>query len=151
MGHDGLRSRGDSRLLDWPDATWSLMRKGTQADAPRTIKAEGRDVSIWEQTLELKDRRLSVTGHRPLPAASKPTLKLLRRETVLAEMVKYLEGNTDKKINQTMLTNAIMAFGFTKAEVRDCLSNEKTQGAASAIQEDKTTDGLIYSLRPWPL
>ena len=27
MGHSGERRRGDSRIIDWPDATWKLVRE----------------------------------------------------------------------------------------------------------------------------
>jgi hypothetical protein len=41
MGHSGERSRGDSRIIDWPDGTWKLVRedaerKTRRATSPRT-------------------------------------------------------------------------------------------------------------------
>ncbi|MCA1707335.1 MAG: bifunctional DNA primase/polymerase, partial [Actinobacteria bacterium] len=44
MGHNGERSRGDSRLRDWPDAEWSLMRYDENPASPRFFRAFGRDV-----------------------------------------------------------------------------------------------------------
>lgn len=52
MGHTGERSRGDSRILDWPDATWKLIRQS--ADDPtsaRFFSAFGRDVEVPEVQL----------------------------------------------------------------------------------------------------
>ena len=51
MEHDADRPRSDSRLRDWPDAVWRVVRKGNQPDAPRFFSAYGRDVDIAEQPL----------------------------------------------------------------------------------------------------
>ncbi len=52
MGHSGERARGDSRLQDWPDATWRLVREKDQPDSPRYFTAYGRDVDVPEGRLE---------------------------------------------------------------------------------------------------
>ena len=66
MGHSGERSRGDSRLRDWPDAEWKLVRQEAKgSDDPRArrfLSAYGRDVDEPEQQLHLDGRRLSITG-----------------------------------------------------------------------------------------
>jgi hypothetical protein len=57
MGHGAERSRGGSRLRDWPDAEWFQLRERTRAgeeppaDAVRFFKAEGRDVMVPETRL----------------------------------------------------------------------------------------------------
>jgi hypothetical protein len=66
MGHAGERSRGDSRLRDWPDAEWRLVRQGDEDDpaAPRYITAYGRDVDQGETLLhhDPTTRRLTAVG-----------------------------------------------------------------------------------------
>lgn len=52
MGHSGERSRGDSRILDWPDATWRIVRENDDPSSPRYFSAFGRDVDIPEGRLE---------------------------------------------------------------------------------------------------
>lgn len=61
MGHSGERARGDSRLLDWPDANWRLVRETDQPDSARFFSAYGRDVDIAEGrlTLDPATRRLT--------------------------------------------------------------------------------------------
>lgn len=63
-GHGGERSRGDSRLRDWPDAEWRLVRDGDEPDAPRYFTAFGRDVDVKESRLifEPLDRSLRLDG-----------------------------------------------------------------------------------------
>jgi hypothetical protein len=65
MGHNGERSRGDSRLRDWPDVEWRLLRQTDDDDAgPRFITAYGRDVDVPERqiTYDPTTRRVTITG-----------------------------------------------------------------------------------------
>lgn len=66
MGHAGERSRGDTRLRDWPDVEWQLLRSDAPADgsAPRHFKAYGRDVDVSEGQLSYDEehRRLTMVG-----------------------------------------------------------------------------------------
>lgn len=52
MGHAGERQRGSSRLLDWPDATWKIVREDDDPTSPRYFSAFGRDVDVPEGGLE---------------------------------------------------------------------------------------------------
>jgi hypothetical protein len=50
-GHGGERSRGDSRILDWPDGIWDLKReKKDDLDSARFISAKGRDIDVADGT-----------------------------------------------------------------------------------------------------
>jgi hypothetical protein len=66
MGHTGERSRGDSRLRDWPDVEWRLVRAKEEGKedpaAPRYITAYGRDVDVPEVALayEPNTRQLTI-------------------------------------------------------------------------------------------
>lgn len=51
IGHGGERSRGDSRILDWPDATWKITRSGSDLTSARSFSAYGRDVDVPKQRL----------------------------------------------------------------------------------------------------
>ena len=61
MGHLNERARGDSRLQDWPDAIWRLVRETDEPDSARYFKAYGRDVDIPEGRLsfDAATRRLT--------------------------------------------------------------------------------------------
>ena len=64
MGHAGERSRGDSRLRDWPDVEWRLVRQDDEPGSPRFISAYGRDVDVAESQLQYNGstRRLTLSG-----------------------------------------------------------------------------------------
>jgi hypothetical protein len=51
MGHANERARGDSRLRDWPDVEWRLVRRDDDPASARFITAYGRDVDVPESQL----------------------------------------------------------------------------------------------------
>ena len=71
-GHAGERSRGASRLLDEPDAIWTLTRDQdddpdapyAQLEVPRYLAAYGRDVDLPQQALAFdpSSKQLTLTG-----------------------------------------------------------------------------------------
>jgi hypothetical protein len=69
MGHGQERSRGDSRLLDWPDVLWKIVRDTDDEgeaieDGDRFFSAMGRDVNVQECQLDWtpETRSLMVCG-----------------------------------------------------------------------------------------
>lgn len=69
MGHTQERSRGDSRLLDWPDVLWKIVRdtddEGNDIESgDRFFSAIGRDVSVAEAKLDWtpETRTLAICG-----------------------------------------------------------------------------------------
>lgn len=66
MGHQNERARGDSRLLDWPDALWKIVRGDDTDDGTRQafFSALGRDVDVAEGllTYDAATRRQTYTG-----------------------------------------------------------------------------------------
>jgi AAA domain/Primase C terminal 1 (PriCT-1)/RepB DNA-primase from phage plasmid len=64
MGHVGERARGDSRLRDWPDVEWRLVRRDDDPSSARFLSAHGRDVDQPERRLamDLVTRRLTIAG-----------------------------------------------------------------------------------------
>lgn len=65
MGHNGERSRGASKLGDWPDAEWWMLW-GDRPEGGRGVffKAYGRDVNQGEALLDYDQgtRRLTIVG-----------------------------------------------------------------------------------------
>lgn len=65
MGHSNERSRGDSRILDWPDALWKIVKENAEDHASaRFFSAYGRDVFHPESRLAFdpENRHLSLAG-----------------------------------------------------------------------------------------
>jgi len=76
MGHTGERARGDSRLRDWPDVEWRLVRQDEHPSSARFMTAYGRDVDVPEAQLHFNaaTRRLTLVGGSRQHAASRAAL-----------------------------------------------------------------------------
>lgn len=62
MGHGQERSRGDSRLLDWPDVLWKIVRDDDEGEnGDRFFSAFGRDVNLPEAQLDWNPETRSLT------------------------------------------------------------------------------------------
>lgn len=99
MGHTGERSRGDSRLRDWPDVEWRLVRQDDDPASPRFITAYGRDVDIPESQVEFDapTRRLAIAGGSRHDAKSMEAL-----DEVLALLSASPEPMSGRAIKQAM-------------------------------------------------
>lgn len=104
MGHTGERSRGDSRLRDWPDVEWRLVRANEDPDSTRFISAFGRDVEQSEGQLmyDPATRHLSYVGGDRKDAEARSVLPdvvdvLLESDHPLSERAikDILRGRTD--------------------------------------------------------
>ena len=81
MGHKGERSRGDSRIQDWPDANWRLLPTMVDGEpdpaGPRSFWAYGRDVdkAATELAYDATTRRLTDTDAGRVKGASRVQLE----------------------------------------------------------------------------
>ncbi len=100
MGHTHERSRGDSRILDWPDATWKLVRADPDdPSSARYLSAYGRDVDVPEGRLSYDEttRRLTYAeGNRREASVAALVLELLDR------LGKYPEGVSGRKVEELL-------------------------------------------------
>lgn len=100
MGHGPERSRGASRLRDWPDAEWRLVRESAgqgeepPPDAARFLVAEGRDVMVPETRLDYDrdTRRLWVAG------GNRVAHQATKHGPAILEIVKRDPGSTQTNI-----------------------------------------------------
>lgn len=114
MGHNGNRSRGDSRLRDWPDVEWMLTRdkdaNGEVSDlaGPRYFRAYGRDVDfpISQLAFDEGSRRLTIVGGSPAQAKSDAALSAVYE--LLAE----------GQVPKVQVEARIGAQGHSRADIR---------------------------------
>jgi hypothetical protein len=111
-GHAGDRSRGASRLLDEPDAIWTLT-KGKDIEptdpndvwsgvAPRYLGAYGRDVEEQPRRLQFDPhtRTLSLTNDTEAQASTASLLQTWRNKVL--ELIAATDGLTASKISKTL-------------------------------------------------
>lgn len=115
MGHGAQRSRGDSRILDWPDATWKITRQDVDDPAsPRFFSAFGRDVNITEGLLSFdeKSKRLAFTG------ASRSGAKAWQ---IMPDLIRTLAQSVDPMSGRAIETAMTGQFGHPRSPVRDVI------------------------------
>ncbi|MGI9083745.1 MAG: bifunctional DNA primase/polymerase [Aeromicrobium sp.] len=139
MGHSGERSRGDSRILDWPDATWKLVRQDTDdPGSARYFSAFGRDVDQPEGRLEFDPltRRLRLIGGTRKESAGEEVI-----EPLLELLGEKPEGLSGRKVEE-----ALMLDGYTKAAVRAALKAARDRGQTTQIPGKQ--NAIIHRLAP---
>lgn len=117
MGHSGERSRGDSRLNDWPDAIWKLVRDKDDENpdlddvtGSRYFSAFGRDVE-WPQselTFNPTTRRLTIGD-----AAQNRYAAVQKRNAQKADENVLQAIRDHPGINKTGLRKAAIQLGST--------------------------------------
>lgn len=121
MGHSGERSRGDTRLRDWPDVEWQLIREGADgeqlADASRFFKAYGRDVDVPEGLLEYdaETRRMSLAGGSRRQTAA---------ERLIPDVLGYLD--THPGVSKRNIEDGLKEY--RRADVRAAIKASASQG-----------------------
>jgi hypothetical protein len=126
MGHANERSRGDSRIQDWPDAIWKLVREDPDDElSPRYFSASGRDVEVAQGQLKYD----SATRHLSYQGTSRADAKKHRTwELPLKIAVEILTD--DRKVNGN---------GVGKTELID-----KIKKAAPGVGRPTIIEALDY-------
>lgn len=139
-GHTGERSRGDSRLRDWPDQEWTMVRADEDPASPRFFKAFGRDVNLPESALtyEPTSRRLQLVG------GSRKDSKGRQLVPAVVELLTERDGLSGRGIEESL------AELGSRTEIRDAVrlaiddgSVKTTEGPRRAIQHHVATGGLL--------
>lgn len=136
MGHVGERSRGDSRLLDWPDVSWRLVREKveegeTDPSAPRYFSAYGRDVNVPEGLLEFDpvERRLRLVG------GSRRDGKVVEVLPVLYDYLRAHPGASKNSIEKVLVPQ-----GYVQKDVRKALASVVSAGKVDVAKGARNSD-----------
>lgn len=141
MGHANERSRGDSRLQDWPDAIWRVMRETEEPDSDRYFSAFGRDVNVPEGrlTFEPATRRLTYTGGNRTDA---------RIDKARLDVIELLVGAAAKgaKPNGTAIENQLVP-PHTQKSLRQAVGALVRAGLV-AVDDGPRNSKLHYIAHP---
>lgn len=131
MGHQNERARGDSRLLDWPDALWKIVRGGDDdSDAegrrPRYFSALGRDVAVGEGELTYCDqtRHLAYAGGSRKDSAARAALP------ELLALVRAEPGELSKNAVEMRLKDE---HGITQRLAREAIAYAIKEGQIEVV------------------
>jgi hypothetical protein len=140
MGHKNERARGDSRLLDWPDAGWTLVRESEDDPAsPRFFKGFGRDVDVAETQLAYNSttRRLAVEGSGSRTDA--------REASALADICSFVE-HAEKPPSGRQIEDAVKLHDHTQKTIRRALRDGVARGVL--VEESGRNGGSAYRRGP---
>lgn len=120
MGHNGERARGDSRFLDWPDASWRIVRQDEDPSSPRFMSAYGRDVDVPESQLEYDPatRRLTIAGGSRRDAGTRSAL----------DAVLGLFSNSRERLSVRAIQAALEQSGHPRDQIRLAIKAGVTTG-----------------------
>ena len=135
MGHAGERSRGDSRLRDWPDVEWRLVRSGDDPASPRYITAYGRDVDQRESALHFD----ADTGRLTLTEGSRRDEPLRR---CLDEVLAFLKSQGAPQSQRQVL--AALKGDHTRDSILEGLALGEKQERIRV--ERGSRNSLLYGL-----
>jgi AAA domain len=134
MGHTNERSRGDSRLRDWPDIEWRLMREDDDPASQRFITAYGRDVSMPESQLDydFTTRRLMIAG------GSRRDMKAVEALSSITATLK------DGEMSGRAIKAALRDSDHSKRAIEAALKTGAKTGALAT--KDGPNNGTLYFL-----
>ena len=134
LGHAGERTRGGSKLRDWPDAEWRLLRADNNDPASaRFFSAFGRDVDVPESKLEHD----SSTRHVRIAGGTRAAAKTVAAVDDIVKTVKATPG-----INTRTLYSAAEKAGYPQHVVRDALAVALDEGLV--IRREGTGRALLH-------
>lgn len=124
MGHGAERSRGDSRILDWPDVTWKIIRSDKDdPSSSRYFSAFGRDVDVAEARLQYDPS----TRHLTLEGGSR---KDAARDDALPDVIDFLRTvNPLTGVGTKALEDALLdQTSHNRASIRAAVKVGKERG-----------------------
>lgn len=143
MGHEGERSRGSSRLRDWPDVEWRLMRDDKDDPAsPRAFSAFGRDVDVSESMLSFD----ADTRHLALIGGSRKERRMTGAAREVLPAVVELLRKTPEGLSGRQVEDALVMAGHRQKAIRDALKLAYAEGLTTQVTGAKRA--VIHGLKP---
>jgi hypothetical protein len=121
-------TRGNSRLQDWPDAIWRIVRENEEPNSARYFSAFGRDVDVPE-------------GRLTFDAAT-------RRMTYVAESRTDAESEAAYLAIIELLASGCDGNGMSKRAIEQALAGEHTQKAVRVALRRAARDVLRVAQGP---
>ena len=142
MGHGQERSRGDSRLLDWPDVLWKIVREDADDDTggDRFFSALGRDVNVPECQLDWNEqtRALTICGGGRSEK---------RARNMIVDIIEILSDPANREgLSQNRLVGKLKALGNSRDGARRAVAMAISDGVLVAV--DGPRGGNVHVLNP---
>jgi hypothetical protein len=137
MGHGGERSRGDSRIVDWPDASWLLTLENINDQASaRFLRAFGREINREESKIIFDPEN----GHMHITKGSRSNTPALEALKGIEEMLR----ETGDEMSQLAVLKGMKDTGHSRANILAGLRIGLDQGRLVLSRGERNT--MLYSL-----
>lgn len=140
MGHAGERARGDSRLQDWPDAIWRLVRENDQPDSARYFSAFGRDVDVPEGRLDYDHSTRWLTYNN----GSRTDAKVDAAQAALIELLAAAALNGAGPMSKSAIEAALEGDDHPRNAIRNAIS--KSVKNTSVSVEDGPRNSKLHRI-----
>lgn len=119
MGHGAERSRGDSRIEDWPDATWRIVRESSDdPTSPRFFRATGRDVDVPEGRMDYDARTRRLT----YASGSRKDSKAETAKLAVVDWLADREKRGEPAVSKNAIETAFKDSDHAQRAIRDGLA-----------------------------
>ncbi|UXA12056.1 bifunctional DNA primase/polymerase [Mycobacterium sp. SMC-8] len=143
MGHSGERSRGDSRIQDWPDAIWKIVRQDPSDEtSQRYFSATGRDVEVSEGQLIYDKATRHLTYSNTNRSESKQQIKASAAHGQILLLLK--QAGKDGLSAKSIEDQAIKVPTVTRQAVRSALEQGEKSGELAAWKGNRNAN--MYAL-----
>lgn len=139
MGHQNERARGDSRNLDWPDATWNLVRLNEDPSSKRFFKAFGRGVDLRETALDFDANTLQLS----LGSGTRGDEKALSAIPLVIRFVETFGGRP----TQTQIRAGVRSEGMGDQSIRKAIRVAVKNGQLLEMPGTKK-GSYVYEVAP---
>ncbi len=142
MGHAGERSRGDSRLRDWPDIEWRLVRSNDDPSSTRFVSAYGRDVEVVESEITYDETTRHLTwkgGNRKNSAANE----------IIPDIVEVIQNSDEPMIQQDVYSAVMQEYGHPRNKVETGLRNAIHLGKVNR-ETGKQKNAYLHTVSQFP-
>ncbi|ALI26937.1 DNA primase/helicase, phage-associated [Mycolicibacterium fortuitum] len=146
MGHTSERSRGDSRIQDWPDAIWKIVRQKHDDDlSPRMFSATGRrDVEVTEGMLKYDAATRHLTYRSDVNRAT--AKKQNKLHDAIAEILRVLTENKQGLSQNKLIEEVRKRTAIGEPTIKLALKTGLDEGSLTTYEGDNKAK--IYLIDP---
>jgi hypothetical protein len=137
MGHQHERSRGDSRILDYPDVIWTLVRENENPASRRFFKAFGRGIEHPEAEIQFN----SQTCRMAIGTSSRKDVAAVN---ALPDIVALL--TTGGPLSKNAIETGPIRNSHSRDAIRKALKHGCDQNVLDVAHKPGKGGGWVYSV-----
>jgi hypothetical protein len=151
MGHNGERSRGSSRIRDWPDVEWRLVRERSEQDGEPASPESARYFSAYGRDVDVREGLLTYDWHTRHLAFAGGNRREAMASRVLADLIELLIAHPGLSKNKVENSEELKAKGHARAPIRTAIDKGIADGVIIAEKGGPRATFLRVNLASSPV